>query len=200
MSAMRSNLKEPPPGPLRAAAFACGFGQANLEQRTFLARRLEHRRRHRPAGNQPMQLGNRLLRQFPQLRRELHFPPPLARRVEDRPAQHCEFKHFLQAKRLRAKLRVIILKRPPLPLLILHRRQTPVGADVRRLRYHFRFLLSAFPSHASTTSHFPDSPSRSDHTGSARSTVTPLATSYPGKSACSCTMSPRTVCRSEERR
>src|ERR1035438_339963 len=146
-----------------------------------------------------MQLGNRVLRQFPQLSGELHFPPPLACRVEDRPALHRHAKHFLQAKPLRAKLRVIILEHPPLPLLILHRRQPPVGADVRRLRYHFRFLLSAFPSHASTTSHSPDRPSRSDHTGNARSSVTPFATSYPAKSACSWRMSPRTVCSLAER-
>ena len=145
-----------------------------------------------------MQLANRILRQFPQLSRELHFPPPLARRVEHRPALHRHAKHLLQAKPLRAKLRIIILKRPPLPLLILHGR--PSWRSSRRkeaLTLISDFLLSDFltlPSRASTTSHFPDSPSRSDHTGNARSTVTPLATSYPGKSACSCTMSPRTVC------
>ena len=114
--------------------------QANLKQRALLARRPEHRRWHRPARHQPMQLGNRILRQFPQLSRELHFPPPLARRVEYRPALHRHAEHFLQAKPLRAKLRIIIPKRPPLPLLILDRCQAGVGANVRRLLT----LVSAF--------------------------------------------------------
>src|ERR1035441_8221923 len=98
-----SDLKKPPPESLRAAAFARRLGQANLEEATLLARRLEHCRRHRPAGCQPMQFGNRLLRGFPQLSRELYFPPPLARRVEDRPARHCNSKHFLQTKPLDRK-------------------------------------------------------------------------------------------------
>ncbi len=46
----------------------------------------------------------------------------------------------------------------------------------------------------STISHLPDRPSRSDYTGSARGSVTPRATSYPGRSACSCARLPITVC------
>src|ERR1039458_9204664 len=128
-----SNLKKPPPGSPQARRTARHLRHADFIERTLLARWLEYRRRHRPAGSQPMQLGNRILRQLAQLRRELHFPPPLARRVEYRPALDRHAEHFLQAKPLRAKLRIIILKRPPLPLLILDRHQPGVAADVRSL-------------------------------------------------------------------
>ena len=80
-----------------------------------------------------MRLGNRLLRQLAQLRRELHFPPPLARRMKHRPVLRPHAEPFFEAKSLRAKLRIIILKRPPLPFLIFDGDQAGVKADARRL-------------------------------------------------------------------
>ena len=70
-----------------------------------------------------MHLRRRLLGEGAKFRRELHLAPPFARRVKDGPALHGTREHFFEAKRLGAKLHVVVFKLPPLALLVFHRDQ-----------------------------------------------------------------------------
>ena len=113
--------------PVQSWRMAGQLRQAHLVERALRALRFQHRRRHGIAGKERMHLRRRLLGEGAKFRRELHLAPPFARRVKDGPALHGTREHFFEAKRLGAKLHVVILELPPLALLIFHRDERSAG-------------------------------------------------------------------------
>ncbi|MDQ3624516.1 MAG: hypothetical protein M3463_18850 [Verrucomicrobiota bacterium] len=89
--------------------------------------RLQYCPRNGTAGNERLQIRRGLLGDGAQFPGELHLAPPFARRVKDGPALHGAREHLFEAKRLGAKLNVVVVEVPPLALLVFDRHERAAG-------------------------------------------------------------------------
>jgi hypothetical protein len=74
-----------------------------------------------------MQLPRRVFSALTQFRSEFRFAPAFAVRMENRATRYGAAKHFLQTKRLGAKLRVVIFPLAPFAQFEFHWKQRAVG-------------------------------------------------------------------------
>jgi len=101
--------------------------QANFEERTLLASWLELGEWRLPGIGEAMKLVDCLLRQPPEFRGEYDVTAAFALSMKHRPAWNRDVEHFLQAKRLRAELGIVILELSAFALFIFHWQESAVG-------------------------------------------------------------------------
>ena len=82
-----------------------------------------------------MKIGDSLFRQASQGGIKLDFAPAFALCMEHRPSLDGESKHFLQAKGLRAKLRVVVLERSAPTFFVFDWDEAPVWVPFHNIAF-----------------------------------------------------------------